>query len=106
MIRIELPPIEAERLDTLFRSMVQAAGADALAVLLTGMGDDGAQALLALRSAGAATIAQDEATSVVFGMPRRAIELGAAAEVLALPDIAPRLRAIAPPPARNHFHAI
>jgi two-component system chemotaxis response regulator CheB len=58
------------------------------------MGDDGARALLALRTAGATTLVQDEATSVVFGMPRQAIELGAAGEVLALPDIAARLRAI------------
>jgi two-component system chemotaxis response regulator CheB len=85
--------------DTLFRSMVLAAAADAVALLLTGMGDDGAQAMLALRTVGATTLAQDEATSVVFGMPRQAIELGAAGEVVALPDIAPRLRAITRPQA-------
>jgi two-component system chemotaxis response regulator CheB len=91
------PPVNRHRpsVDTLFRSMVQAAGTDAIALLLTGMGDDGAQAMLALRTVGAATLAQDEATSIVFGMPRQAIELGAAGEVLPLPDIAPRLRAIA-----------
>jgi two-component system chemotaxis response regulator CheB len=81
--------------------MAQAAGDDAIALLLTGMGDDGAQALLALRTAGATTLAQDEATSVVFGMPRQAIELGAAGEVLGLPEIAPRLRALARPTGRN-----
>jgi two-component system chemotaxis response regulator CheB len=79
--------------------MVLAAGADAVALLLTGMGDDGAHAMLALRTVGATTLAQDEATSVVFGMPRQAIELGAAGEVVALPDIAPRLRAITRPQA-------
>jgi two-component system chemotaxis response regulator CheB len=91
------PPVNRHRpsVDTLFRSMVQAAGANAIALLLTGMGDDGAQAMLALRTAGATTIAQDEATSVVFGMPRQAIEAGAACEVLGLADIAPRLRALA-----------
>jgi two-component system chemotaxis response regulator CheB len=87
--------------DTLFRSMVQAAGADAVALLLTGMGDDGASALLALRTAGATTLAQDEATSIVFGMPRQAIELGAACEILGLSDIAPRLRAITRRVGRN-----
>jgi two-component system, chemotaxis family, protein-glutamate methylesterase/glutaminase len=97
------PPVNRHRpsVDTLFRSMVDAAGGDAIALLLTGMGDDGAQALLALRTAGATTLAQDEATSVVFGMPRQAIELGAAGEVLGLPDIAPRLRALTRRAGRN-----
>jgi two-component system chemotaxis response regulator CheB len=97
------PPVNRHRpsVDTLFNSMLHAAGADAIALLLTGMGDDGARAMLALRTAGAMTLAQDEASSVVFGMPRQAIEVGAACEVLALPDIAPRLRAIARVPARN-----
>jgi two-component system chemotaxis response regulator CheB len=91
------PPVNRHRpsVDTLFRSMGHAAGADAIALLLTGMGDDGAQAMLALRTAGATTIAQDEATSVVFGMPRQAIELGAACEVAGLAEMAPRLRALA-----------
>jgi two-component system chemotaxis response regulator CheB len=97
------PPVNRHRpsVDTLFRSMVQAAGADAIALLLTGMGDDGAKAMLQLRTAGATTLAQDEATSVVFGMPRQAIELGAAGEVVALGDIAPRLRVLARPAARD-----
>jgi two-component system chemotaxis response regulator CheB len=57
-------------------------------VLLTGMGNDGAQGLLKMRQAGARTIAQNEATCVDYGMPREAVELGAAAQVLPLPAIA------------------
>jgi two-component system chemotaxis response regulator CheB len=84
------PPVCRHRpsVDVLFRSAAQAAGANAVGVILTGMGDDGAQGLLEMRSAGAHTIAQDEATSVVFGMPKEAIDLGGACEVLALPRIA------------------
>jgi len=74
--------------DVLFRSVAQAAGANAIGVILTGMGDDGAEGLGEMREAGAHTIAQDEATSVVFGMPKEAIARGAVAEVLPLPDIA------------------
>ncbi|BDG09107.1 protein-glutamate methylesterase/protein-glutamine glutaminase [Anaeromyxobacter paludicola] len=74
--------------DVLFRSTAEAAGANAVGVILTGMGDDGAEGLLALRGAGAHTIAQDEATCVVFGMPRAAIRRGAAAEILPLGLIA------------------
>ena len=96
-------PVNRHRpsVDTLFRSMVQAAGEDAIALLLTGMGDDGAQALLALRTAGATTLAQDEATSVVFGMPRKAIELGAAGAVVGLGEIAARLRTLSRPAGRD-----
>lgn len=68
----------------LFHSVVAAAGPRALGVLLTGMGQDGAQGLLALKKAGAFTIAQDEASSVVYGMPRAAAEIGAACRVLPL----------------------
>ncbi|MEP6790941.1 MAG: chemotaxis response regulator protein-glutamate methylesterase [Ramlibacter sp.] len=87
------PPVNRHRpsVDTLFRSMVEAAGPGAIAVMLTGMGADGAQAMLELRTAGGRTIAQDEASCVVFGMPRQAIALGGAQEVLALDDIAARL---------------
>ena len=77
--------------DVLFQSIARDVGAEALACLLTGMGRDGAQGLLDLRRAGGATIAQDEATSIVFGMPREAIALGAAEQVLALREIAPAL---------------
>jgi len=78
-------------IDVLFRSVAQAAGASATGVILTGMGDDGADGLGEMRSAGAHTIAQDEATSVVFGMPKEAIARGAAAEVLPLGRIAAAL---------------
>jgi len=74
--------------DVLFASVADTAGAQAVGVLLTGMGNDGAQGLLKMRQAGARTIAQDEATCVVYGMPREAVELGAAAQVLPLSAIA------------------
>jgi two-component system chemotaxis response regulator CheB len=70
--------------DVLFRSAAQAAGAGAIGVLMTGMGDDGARGLLEMKEAGAATLAQDEASCVVFGMPREAIARGAVDEVLPL----------------------
>jgi two-component system, chemotaxis family, protein-glutamate methylesterase/glutaminase len=73
--------------DVLFQSVSESAGSAATGVLLTGMGSDGAQGLLAMRKAGAATIAQNEATCVVFGMPREAIRLDAAERVLALEAI-------------------
>ena len=74
--------------DVLFRSVARAAGRDGIGVLLTGMGADGAAGLLEMLHAGARTIAQDQASSVVFGMPREAIRLGAAEKVLPLEDIA------------------
>jgi two-component system chemotaxis response regulator CheB len=70
--------------DVLFRSVAQSAGANAIGVLLTGMGDDGARGLLEMRKAGARTAAQDEASCVVFGMPMQAIKLGAAEDVVSL----------------------
>ncbi|HWT80689.1 MAG TPA: chemotaxis response regulator protein-glutamate methylesterase [Candidatus Methylomirabilis sp.] len=73
--------------DVLFRSVAQAAGPNAVGVILTGMGNDGATGLLEMRRAGAATIAQDEATCVVFGMPKEAISRGAVDEVIPLPQI-------------------
>jgi two-component system chemotaxis response regulator CheB len=85
------PPVSLHRpsVDVLFRSAAQACGPNAVGVILTGMGSDGAAGLAALRAAGAHTIAQDEATSVVFGMPKEAIALGGAVEVLPLERIAP-----------------
>ncbi len=80
--------------DVLFKSAAEAMGRNVAAALLTGMGRDGAEGLLALRQAGARTIAQDEETSVVWGMPGSAVELGAAQEVLPLNAIAPRLLAL------------
>jgi two-component system chemotaxis response regulator CheB len=74
--------------DVLFRSAARYAGPNAVAVILTGMGDDGARGMLEMKQAGAATIAQDEATSVVFGMPNEAIKRGAVDAVLPLPAIA------------------
>ncbi len=73
--------------DVLFRSVAQTAGRNATGVLLTGMGDDGAQSLLEMREAGARTIAQDEESSVVWGMPGSAIKCGAAEQVLSLEKI-------------------
>ena len=73
--------------DVLFRSAAQAAGPNAVGVILTGMGNDGAEGLLEMKSAGARTVAQDEATSVVFGMPKEAIARGAVDEVLPLSRI-------------------
>jgi len=70
--------------DVLFRSAARYAGKNAVGVLLTGMGDDGARGMLEMKQAGAVTIAQDEATSLVFGMPKEAIKLGAADKVLPL----------------------
>ncbi|HLP09914.1 MAG TPA: chemotaxis response regulator protein-glutamate methylesterase [Opitutaceae bacterium] len=74
--------------DVLFRSAARAVGSSATGVILTGMGDDGALGLKELKDAGAFTIAQDEESSVVFGMPKEAIKLGAAARILPLDQIA------------------
>lgn len=85
-------------IDVLFESFAQELGAEGAGCLLTGMGRDGAAGLLAIRRAGGRTIAQDEATSVVFGMPREAILLGAAEQVLPLDQIASRLGVLAGAP--------
>jgi two-component system chemotaxis response regulator CheB len=85
--------------DVLFRSVGQAFGAAAVGVLLTGMGDDGAAGLLEMHQAGAHTIAQDERTSAVFGMPKEAIARGAARRVLPLPLIAGAVMAAVRPRA-------
>lgn len=87
----EGPQVHHQRpaVDVLFDSVAKAGGANhAVAALMTGMGRDGAQGMLRLRTGGAHTIAQSESTCVVFGMPREAINLGAAEEVLDLGDIA------------------
>ncbi len=77
--------------DVLFRSVARHVGRNAAAALLTGMGDDGAQGLLAIRQAGGRTFAQDEATSVVFGMPGVAWQIGAAEALLPLDEVPARL---------------
>ncbi|MDA8388865.1 MAG: chemotaxis response regulator protein-glutamate methylesterase [Nitrospiraceae bacterium] len=77
--------------DVLFRSAARYAGGNAVGVIMTGMGDDGARGLLEMKEAGASTIAQDEESSVVFGMPKEAIRLGAADIVLPLRSIAKNL---------------
>ena len=86
--------------DVLFQSVAETAGSRAVGALLTGMGSDGAQGLLRMRQAGAHTIAQDEASCVVFGMPREAIALGAAAGVVPLSRIAEAI--LSAPPGRGH----
>lgn len=88
--------------DVLFDSAAELAGRNAIGALLTGMGRDGAKGLLAMRNAGAATLAQDEQTSLVFGMPREAIALGGAAEIVALDDVALRLLSLAAASGRAH----
>ena len=81
--------------DVLFASLAHELGAECAACVLTGMGKDGAEGLLAIRRAGGSTIAQDEHSSVVFGMPREAILLGAAEQILPLSKIAPALCGLA-----------
>ncbi len=84
------PPVNRHRpsVDVLFRSAAENAGRNAVGVLLTGMGKDGARGLLEMRQAGAFTFAQDEASCVVFGMPREGIALGGACEVVSLDQMA------------------
>jgi two-component system chemotaxis response regulator CheB len=89
-----LVPLEEPNLhpaDTLFRSLAEIYGPSAIGIVLSGIGDDGTEGLLALRSRGALTIAQDEATSIVYGMPRAARDAGAADKILPLGGIAPLL---------------
>ena len=83
------PPVHYQRpsVDVLFHSVARQAGPNALGAILTGMGTDGASGLLAMRQAGARTLAQDEASCVVFGMPREAIRLGAAEQIVPLQDV-------------------
>ena len=83
------PPVNRHKpsVDVLFRSAAECAGKDVLAIILTGMGDDGARGMKLLHDRGARTIAQNEQTCVVFGMPKEAIQLGAVDEVLALSQV-------------------
>lgn len=80
--------------DVLFESVAKAAGSDALGILLTGMGGDGAKGLLAMRKSGARTIGQDESTCIVYGMPKVAYDLGAVEYQVKLPNIAERTYAL------------
>ena len=83
------PPVNRHRpsVDVMFASVAQYAGANAVGVILTGMGGDGAKEMLTMKQAGAFTIAQDEASCVVFGMPKEAIKLGGVDKVLPLTEI-------------------
>jgi two-component system chemotaxis response regulator CheB len=85
----EAPPVSGHRpsVDVLFRSAAQIARANAVGVILTGMGKDGAEGLLAMREAGAITIGQDEASALIYGMPRVAFERGAVMRQCALHDV-------------------
>jgi len=94
LVRIKDGPLvhyQKPAVDVLFQSVAKTAGANAIGVILTGMGSDGAKGLLAMRESGSLTISQDEATSLVFGMPKEAIALGAASEILPLNNIAARV---------------
>jgi two-component system chemotaxis response regulator CheB len=86
---VAAPPVNRHcpSVDVLFRSCAKYAGRNATGVIMTGMGDDGARGLLEMHQAGARTIAQDEESCVVFGMPKEAIKLGAADRVVALSAI-------------------
>ncbi len=88
------PPVNRHRpsVDVLFRSVARVAGRRALGVIMTGMGDDGARGLLEMRTAGALTVAQDEATCVVHGMPKEAVRLGAVDREVPLTAIAEVIR--------------
>ncbi len=84
------PPVNRHRpsVDVLFRSAANVAGANAVGIILTGMGKDGAQGMLEMKNAGSHTIAQDEASCVVYGMPKEAVAVGGVAEILPLKNIA------------------
>jgi two-component system, chemotaxis family, protein-glutamate methylesterase/glutaminase len=86
----DVPAVNHHRpsVDVMMNSVAKAAGANAVGVILTGMGNDGAKGLLAMREAGAYTIAQDEETSIVYGMPKEAAAIGGASEILPLDKIA------------------
>lgn len=86
----DMPAVNHHRpsVDVMMHSVAKAAGANAVGVILTGMGNDGAKGLLAMREAGAHTIAQDEETSIVYGMPKEAAAMGGASEILPLDKIA------------------
>jgi len=94
--------------DVLFESVAREFGCQGIACLLTGMGKDGSQGLLAIRRAGGRTLVQDEASSTIFGMPKEAISIGAAERVIGLREVAPSLVALAsrslPTPANKNSY--
>jgi two-component system chemotaxis response regulator CheB len=92
------PPVNRHRpsVDVMFRSVAQNAGPNAIGVILTGMGDDGARGLKEMHEAGAYTLAQDEKSSVVWGMPGEAVKQGGVDEIVDINDVAAAiLRAVA-----------
>ena len=97
---VDSPPLHHCRpaVDVLFRSAAEAAGPHVVAALLTGMGSDGALGLQAVRAAGGVTLAQDQATSVVYGMPKAAVELGVVDRIVPLPEMAAAIVAAASRP--------
>lgn len=102
-------PVNRHRpsVDVLFRSVAQNVGLNGMGVLLTGMGEDGARGLKEMQQAGAPTLAQDERSSVVWGMPGAAVRLGAADAVVALDEIAPRLLQLcSQSPPSGSMHAL
>jgi two-component system chemotaxis response regulator CheB len=94
--------------DVLFHSAAQHVGANAVGVILTGMGADGARGMKAMRDAGAATVGQDEASSIVYGMPYEAFKQGGVQHVCSLDDVAAKVieLANARAAARDHDHAL
>lgn len=102
------PRVQRHRpsVDVMFRSVAQTAGSNAIGVILTGMGQDGAQGLKEMRDAGAPTVAQDEASCVVFGMPKKAIELGGAQEVRSLDEIPNHVMDLVRRSGVNHEHSV
>jgi two-component system chemotaxis response regulator CheB len=87
------PPVSRHKpsVDVLFRSVAKAAERNALGLIMTGMGDDGARGLRLMHEAGATTWAQDEQSCVVFGMPREAIRMGAVEKIYSLEELPARL---------------
>ncbi len=87
---VDGPPVNRHKpsVDVLFRSAAECAGRDALAIILTGMGDDGARGMKAMHDLGARTLAQDEASCVVYGMPKEAVAIGAVDRVVPLQQVA------------------
>ena len=93
---LKTPPVNRHRpsVDVLFDSAAEVVGRNAIGVILTGMGKDGAQGLLRMRQAGARTFGQDEASCVVYGMPREAALIGAVEEIASLGDLSKRVLAV------------